>query len=139
MQVVGHENGMTAQDIPDPLNQAPGSEHHQAVRTKVIGSAASDFQHSDYAKTAARIARQEAQAKSESRQQQARKENIDRAAEMRHLRYEVIQDADIVQISVINSEDGTIIRKIPPDKTVGFAKRLKEKKDSRKRRLDITA
>ncbi|MBQ4431302.1 MAG: flagellar protein FlaG [Synergistaceae bacterium] len=134
-----NENGMTAQDLPDPLNQSPGSEHHQAVRTKVIGSAASDFQHSDYARTAARIARQESQAKSEHRQQQARRENIDRAAEMRHLRYEVIQDADIVQISVINSEDGTIIRKIPPDKTVGFARKLKEKKDSRKRRLDITA
>ena len=53
----------------------------------------------------------------------------------RHLQYNVIEDAAIVQVSVINSEDGTIVRKFPPDEVVDFVRRVKK---SGRRSLDIT-
>ena len=58
---------------------------------------------------------------------------------MRHLKFDVIEDADIVQISVINSGDGTIIRKVPPDKIVSFVRKVREKDSERRRKLDIKA
>ncbi|MBQ3402599.1 MAG: flagellar protein FlaG [Synergistaceae bacterium] len=135
--------GMKTGDFPDLFKQSPGTEHHQAVRTKIIGDTVSVSHDSEYAKVAERVAekaaRQETQSRSDKKAEKARTENIDRLTEMRHLRYEVIQDADLVQISVINSEDGTVIRKVPPDKVVSFAQKVKEKRDRRRRRLDLMA
>lgn len=134
---------MKTGDFPDLFKQSPGTEHHQAVRTKIIGDTVSVSHDSEYAKVAERVAekaaRQETQSRSDKKAEKARTENIDRLTEMRHLRYEVIQDADLVQISVINSEDGTVIRKVPPDKVVSFAQKVKEKRDRRRRRLDLMA
>ena len=134
---------MKTGDFPDLFKQSPGTEHHQAVRTKIIGDTVSVSHDSEYAKVAERVAekaaRQETQSRSDKKAEKARTENIDRLTEMRHLRYEVIQDADLVQISVINSEDGTVIRKVPPDKVVSFAQKVKEKRDRRRCRLDLMA
>ena len=133
---------VNTKDLPDSFGQSPKTEQRQIVRTKIIGDTSKNLKSTDDSKTAENTARKEAEIKSERRAETAKKANeanIDRVTEMRHLRYEVITEADIVQVSVINSEDGTIIRKVPPDKVVNFAKKFKEKKDGRRRRLDVTA
>ena len=129
-------------ELPDSFGQSPKTEQRQIVRTKIIGDTSKNLKSTDDSKTAEKTARKEAEIKSERRAETAKKANeanIDRVTEMRHLRYEVITEADIVQVSVINSEDGTIIRKVPPDKVVNFAKKFKEKRDGRRRILDVTA
>ena len=133
---------VNTKDLPDSFGQSPKTEQRQIVRTKIIGDTSKNLKNTDDSKTAENTARKEAEIKSERRAETAKKANeanIDRVSEMRHLRYEVITEADIVQVSVINSEDGTIIRKVPPDKVVNFAKKFKEKRDGRRRILDVTA
>ena len=132
----------------DPVlySHSPAAEiQRQVIRTKILGhieSSPPPYESENIKKTEQKAARIR-QSKSDAIAKKAMAENIDRAAEMRHLRYEVIADADIVQVSVINSEDGTIIRKVPPDKVVGFVKKFREKtherKTKRKYKLDIQA
>ena len=137
--------GFMASD-PVLYSHSPAAEiQRQVVKTKTLGDTKSDppaHEIESRRKEETKAARVQ-QAKSDAIAQKARAENIDRAVEMRHLRYEVITDADIVQVSVINSEDGTIIRKVPPDKVVGFIRKFREKSSSgktkRKYRLDIQA
>ena len=136
-QVVEYENGMSSNDLPDPFNQPQPVEQRQVIRTKTLGSTSGDTQGPDYKKIAEKIARQEAQNKSNDRAEEIKEKILDKASEMRHLKYEVIEDADIVQISVVSSADGTVIRKVPPDKIVSFVKRIREKEQ--KRKLDIKA
>ena len=45
----------------------------------------------------------------------------------RNLKFEVIKDAGILQIQVIDSRDGTVMRKIPPDEVVKVVTHIKEK------------
>ena len=125
-------------DLPDSFTQSSPAEQRQVIRTKTIGRTEGDFQISEYKNVAKKI-RQELQNKSDDIADKAKNKILDKASEMRHLRYDVIEDADIVQISVINSGDGTIIRKVPPDKIVSFVKKVKEKNSERKRKLDIKA
>ena len=133
----------------DPVlySHSPAAEiQRQVVKTKTLGDTKSDppaHEIESRRKEETKAARVQ-QAKSDAIAQKARAENIDRAVEMRHLRYEVITDVDIVQVSVINSEDGTIIRKVPPDKVIGFVKKFREKTNEsritkRKYKLDIQA
>ncbi|MBQ3397093.1 MAG: flagellar protein FlaG [Synergistaceae bacterium] len=137
--------GFMASD-PVLYSHSPAAEiQRQVVKTKTLGDTKSDppaHEIESRRKEETKAARVQ-QAKSDAIAQKARAENIDRAVEMRHLRYEVITDADIVQVSVINSEDGTIIRKVPPDKVVGFIRKFREKSSSgktkRKYKLDIQA
>lgn len=132
--------GMSANEFPEPFNQSPTTkEQHQVVRTKILGRTEGEVHVSEYKKVAERIARQEAENKSNDNAQKALEKVLDKASEMRHLKFEVIEDADIVQISVVRSADGTIIRKVPPDKIVSFVKRVKDKKSERRQKLDITA
>ncbi|MBQ3449552.1 MAG: flagellar protein FlaG [Synergistaceae bacterium] len=135
----------------DPVlySHSPVAEiQRQVIRTKTLGNVYSDTSpHETESEKAESRAAKVKQSKSDAiaqKAQKARAENIDRAAAMRHLRYEVITDADIVQVSVINSEDGTIIRKVPPDKVIGFVKKFREKTNERritkrKYKLDIQA
>ena len=136
----------------DPVlySHSPAAEiQRQVTRTKILGHIESrpPPHESESIKKTEQKAAKVKQSKSDAiaqKAQKARAENIDRAAEMRHLRYEVITDADIVQVSVINSEDGTIIRKVPPDKVIGFVKKFREKTNERritkrKYKLDIQA
>ncbi len=139
--------------VNDPVlySQSPAAElQRQVIRKVTLGKTESipapRDSESKKNSSETRAAKAE-QSKSDAvaqRAQKARAENIDRAAAMRHLRYEVITDADIVQVSVINSEDGTIIRKVPPDKVIGFVKKFREKTHERritkrKYKLDIQA
>ena len=133
----------------DPVlySHSPAAEiQRQVVRTKILGNVNSipaPYEKESIKESETKAAKVQ-QSKSEAIAKKARTETIDRAAEMRHLRYEVITDADIVQVSVINSEDGTIIRKVPPDKVIGFVKKFREKTNERritkrKYKLDIQA
>ena len=132
--------GMGTNDFPDPFNQSPGKpEQHQVIRTKTLGRTEGDIQVSEYKKIADKIARQEADNKSDDDAKKAINEILDKASEMRHLKHEVIEDADIVQVSVIRTADGSIVRKVPPDRIISFVKRVKEKKDERMHKLDIRA
>ena len=132
--------GMSANDLPDPLNhQSQPAEQRQVIRTKTLGRTEGDPPGQNYKKIAGKIARQEAQNKSDDRAEEVKAKILDKASEMRHLKYEVIEDADIVQISVVSSADGTIVRKVPPDKIVSFIRKVREKDSERKRKLDIKA
>ncbi|MBR0097372.1 MAG: flagellar protein FlaG, partial [Synergistaceae bacterium] len=51
-------------------------------------------------------------------------------------KYEVIEEADLVQIQVIDTDDGEIIRKIPADEIVELVKKLHEVLSER---LDVKA
>ena len=142
--MIDNENGMSVNDPSEFLqNQSQPAEQRQVVRTKTLGSVADQPQKPDYKKIAEKISRE--QARSQQNQQRAERADeiqgkiIDKASEMRHLKYEVIDDADIVQISVVNSADGTVVRKVPPDKIVNFVKEVRGKKSKEKRNLDIKA
>ena len=54
----------------------------------------------------------------------------------RKIKYEVIEEADLVQIQVIDTDDGEIIRKIPADEIVELVKKLHEVLSER---LDVKA
>jgi uncharacterized FlaG/YvyC family protein len=49
----------------------------------------------------------------------------------RELKYEVLEESGLVQIQVIDSRDGRIVRKIPSDEVVKFIEAIKEKIDDR--------
>ncbi|MBQ7151850.1 MAG: flagellar protein FlaG [Synergistaceae bacterium] len=118
------------------------AEQRQVIRTKTLGRTEGDVQNSEYKKIAKRILRQEQEQEKKSDDDQAteiKNKILDRASERRHLKYEVIDDADIVQISVINSGDGTVIRKVPPDKIVSFIRKVKEENSKRNNKIDIRA
>ena len=72
---------------------------------------------------------------SDEQAEKHREEMLAKVGARRHLQYDVIDDAAIVQVSVINSEDGTVVRKFPPDEVVQFVRGVKK---SAKNRLDIT-
>ncbi len=136
--------------VSDPVlySNSPAAEvQRQVIKKKTLGNTESSPTPKEIENRKQEEAKTEKvqQSKSDAiaqRAQKARAENIDRAAAMRHLRYEVITDADIVQVSVINSEDGTIVRKVPQDKVVGFIRKFREKtngKVKRRHKLDIQA
>ena len=54
----------------------------------------------------------------------------------RHLKYEVIDEAGLVQVQVIDTLDGNIVRKIPADEIVKLVSRIRETLDDR---LDVVA
>ena len=100
----------------------------------------------DYKKTAERISREQKRIEKAERltehADEIKAEIMKRASEMRYLKHEVIKDADIVQISVVKSTDGTVVRKVPSDKSVEIAKKNREKREKEsgsKNKLDIQA
>jgi uncharacterized FlaG/YvyC family protein len=61
---------------------------------------------------------------------------MDQTAELlsrfdRELKYEVLEDAGVVQIQVIDNRDGRVVRKIPADEVVKFIEGLREQLDDR--------
>ena len=54
----------------------------------------------------------------------------------RHLEYEVIEDADMVQIQVVNNEDGQVVRRIPADEIIAMVKQIHKALSDR---LDVVA
>ena len=135
--MVDDENGVNANDLPENFTQSQSAEQRQVIRTKTLGRTEGDIQISEYKKVAERVARQESENKSDDNAKKVLDKILDQASEMRHLKHEVIEDADIVQVSVVRTADGTIIRKVPPDKIVSFVKRVKEKKSERRQKFDM--
>ena len=90
----------------DPVlySHSPAAEiQRQVIKTKTLGDTerSPSPQEIEARKKAESKAARLQQSKSDAIAQKARAENIDRAVEMRHLKYEVITDADIIQVSVI--------------------------------------
>jgi uncharacterized FlaG/YvyC family protein len=61
---------------------------------------------------------------------------MDQTAELlsrfdRELKYEVMEEAGVVQIQVIDARDGRVVRKIPADEVVKFIAGLREQLDDR--------
>jgi uncharacterized FlaG/YvyC family protein len=52
------------------------------------------------------------------------------------LKYEVLEDAGVVQIQVIDAADGRVVRKIPADEVIKLIEAIKEKMDER---VDVLA
>jgi len=59
----------------------------------------------------------------------------------RHLKYEVIDEAGLVQVQVIDTADGNIVRKISADEIVNLISRIRETliRETLNERLDVVA
>lgn len=126
--------GITGVPIPQ---QNPVEERRQFVKTRTLGGTGEVHDDSFREKLEAqRRNRKQNQDRQESDQQAEKQRNaiLAKVGAKRHLKYDVIDDAAIVQVSVINSEDGTIVRKFPPDQVVEFVRTFKR---SRAARLNI--
>ncbi|MDR1378731.1 MAG: flagellar protein FlaG [Synergistaceae bacterium] len=60
----------------------------------------------------------------------------ERAAELlsvfdRELKYEVLKEAGVVQLQVIDARDGRVVRKVPADEIIKLIQAMKEKLDDR--------
>ena len=63
-------------------------------------------------------------------------EVVDLLAPRRHLKYEVIDEAEMVQIHVIDTDDGNVVRKIPADEIIELVKQIHKTLNER---LDVRA
>lgn len=125
--------------VPNPqLTKPPVEERRSVVKTKTLGRVGSSHEDSFNAKLEARRRDMQDKERRESDEQAAKHRDaiLAKVGARRHLHYEVIEDAAIVQVSVINSEDGAVIRKVPPDNVVGFVKKFRA--SLRNSRLDMT-
>ena len=61
---------------------------------------------------------------------------VDALSMNRHLKFEVIDEAGLVQVQVIDTIDGNIVRKIPSDAIVKLVSRIRETLNER---LDVVA
>ena len=127
--------GITGVPVPQ---QTPVEERRQTVKTKTLGRTGEvpddSFKEKLEAQRRSRKQNQEQQ-ESDEQAEKHREEMLAKVGQRRHLQYDVFSDAAIVQVSVINSEDGTIVRKFPPDEVVEFVRNVKKTPRSR---LDIT-
>ena len=126
--------GITGVPVPQ---QTPVEERRQTVKTKTLGRTGGIPDDSFREKLEAqRRSMKQNQDRQETDEQaeKHREEMLAKVGQRRHLQYDVISDAAIVQVSVINSEDGTLVRKFPPDEVVEFVRRVKT---SPKGKLDI--
>ena len=123
--------------LPEP-QQPPVEERRHAVKTKTLGrTPPQDDSFREKLEMQHRSMKQNQEQQESDEQAQKRRDAIlAKVGEKRHLQYAVYEDAAIVQVSVINSEDGTIVRKYPPDEVVDFVRGVKKK--SGRRSLDIT-
>lgn len=132
---------MTNVNVPNP-QQTPVEERRPVVKTKTIGRSEPEAPGETFrAKLEARrreLGQEQKREQSEQYAEKHREAMIRKAGARRHLQYEVIEEAAIVQVSVINSEDGTVVRKFPPDNVVGFVQRVRAKNMKSGRRLDMT-
>jgi uncharacterized FlaG/YvyC family protein len=49
----------------------------------------------------------------------------------RELKYEILEEAGVVQVQVIDARDGRVVRKVPSDEVVKFIEALRNKIDDR--------
>ena len=126
--------GITGVPVPQ---QTPVDERRQNVKTKTLGrsGAVHDDSFREHLEIQRRSRKQNQDRQESDEQAEKHREAVlSKLRARRHLHYDVIDDAAIVQVSVINSEDGTVIRKYPPDKVVEFVRELRRTARSK---LDI--
>ena len=131
---------MNPDAIPIP-QQTPVEERQRVIKTKTLGrtSDAPDESFREKLEAQRRDLKQNQEKRSSDEQAEKKREEIlAKVGERRHLQYEVIEDAAVVQVSVINTEDGTVVRKVPPDNVVGFIRKFRSSAIRTSRRLDIT-
>ena len=125
---MNHENAPVPQLFPD---------NRQIIKTKTFGRAERDPPKPER-KSKSESANKNGLSDGTDEKSTAQKEfseYLEKNAALYYLEHEVIDDAGIVQIRVINSENGSIVRKIPPDNVIDNAalirKRLESKKGAR--------
>ena len=108
---------------PPAFTQSAAAEHQrQVIKTRTLGNSGAELPEPKQNN------KKVSDDKSRQTRQQSKFEQLaEKAKSMRYLKYDLIEDADIVQVSVINSSDGTIIRKFPPDKVVSLVQKIREK------------
>ena len=116
---------------PPAFTQSAAAENQrQVIKTRILGNISAELPEpkpNDKKVSEDKSQRSKQQSKLEQLAEKAKSEVLDKFSEMRYIKYDIIEDADIVQVSVINSSDGTIIRKFPPDKVVSLIKKIREK------------
>ena len=123
--------GMTGVPVPQTT---PVEERRQAVKTRTLGRTCEvhdgSFREKLEAQQRNRKQNQEQQ-QSDEQAEKRREAILQRVGARRHLVYDVIDDAKMIQVSVINTEDGTVVRKYPPDEVIEFARQVKHRLDMR--------
>ena len=122
------KTGLTSESLP----AQPSSEHRVIVKTKTFGRLEHDPP--QFKNPAENSNDYQNQKKNSDEDKFA--DILEKSAAMRHLEYEIIEDAKMIQIKVVNTNDGEIIRKIPPDKVVNIVRKIRQNKNTR---LDIKA
>ena len=61
---------------------------------------------------------------------------MDLLSPSRHLKFEVVDEADLVQVQMVNTSDGQIVRKIPADDIIELVKQIHRTLSDR---LDVKA
>ena len=133
-------SGMNIDTIPVP-QQTPVEERRQVIKTKTLGHAEEAPGESFREKLEAQrkdLRQNQQKHDSDEQAEKKREEILAKVGERRHLQYEVIEDAAVVQVSVINTEDGTVVRKVPPDNVVGFIRKFRSSAIRNFGKLDIT-
>lgn len=130
---------------PPAFTQSTAAERQrQVIKTRKLGNTGAEMPEPKQNNNNKKISDDESrrtsqQTKLEKLADKAKSEVLDKFSELRYLKYDIIEDADIVQVSVINSSDGKIIRKFPPDKVVSLVQKIRERilKKSGRRLLDM--
>ena len=115
---------MTQGGVASLVDAPPGIRHRQPVSAREQDEAVNAVVSAVDAMNAA--AQQKAELDKESQKDVLEKtlEVVDLLAPERHLKYEVIDDADLVQVQVVNTTDGSIVRKIPADEIIELVKHI---------------
>lgn len=122
--------GITGVPVPQ---QTPVEEQRHVVKTRILGrtGAVHDDSFREKLEAQRKNRKQNQERQSDEQAEKHRDAMLAKVGAKRHLRYDVIDDAAIVQVSVINSEDGAIVRKFPPDQVIEFVRNVKIKKAAR--------
>ncbi len=128
---------MSAGFAPDKTTAQPSSEQRVVVKAKTVGRLTQEPQRFENLSERAVKLKDKVQ-REDSKDSTNKKfaDILEKSAEMRHLEYEIIEDAKMIQIRVINTKSGEIIRKIPQDKVVNLVRKIRQNKD---KRLDVKA
>jgi flagellar protein FlaG len=134
--------------LPQVLSSYPGTSRNGAVPAlplSLLSSTAGDIEAVKNVKNAERVEEpvntQETDAGEPELDRETLRDVMKRTSELasvldRSLKFEIHEDADMVQIHVIDTTDGRIVRKIPSDEVLKLVAQIKEKMSDR---VDVKA
>ena len=132
--------GLNVNVLPQIVNQTKPAEQHQVNEIRTLGSSSAEAQPPGNSKKSEQIKADEVQTNADervSRADEIKAAIIEEASELRYLKYDVIEEAGIIQISVINSRDGSLVRKVPADEIVEFIKSFREDDLAKNQNFDV--